>query len=229
MTDLKTLTAELAKIQKAIKAPKSQYNKFGGYYYRNCEDILEALKPLIPDGYSFMLTDEVKAVGSRYYVCAKAIFTDGNNQLFTESYAREEDSRKGFGADQLTGAASTYARKYALNGLLLIDDTKDADSNSAEQNTNEEKPAAKQAQQKQQNTPPSKQSQPVGQADEHPLKTRAKAILKEVGAIKDFGELEQYMADFNAEIGEIRKVSAKAATAIENVYEARREYLMGLS
>lgn len=121
------LYSKLEKIQKTLKAPKSQDNKFGGYKYRSCEDILEAVKPLL-DGAVVTISDTIKCVGDRIYVEASATFSDGNNQISVTAFAREPESRKGMDDSQITGAASSYARKYALNGLFLIDDTKDADA-----------------------------------------------------------------------------------------------------
>lgn len=118
---------KLLQIQKALKAPKSQFNNFGKYHYRNCEDILEALKPLLIDCY-LTITDEVVMVGSRYYIKATATFQDELEIFSVSAYAREEESKKGMDGAQVSGAASSYARKYALNGLFLIDDTKDADT-----------------------------------------------------------------------------------------------------
>lgn len=126
------LIVELVKIQKSLKAPKNQYNKFGGYKYRNCEDILEAVKPLLPNNMTVFLSDTIVTKGIesnlRYYVEATATFTDGTNKITTTAYARESETRKGMDESQITGSASSYARKYALNGLFDIDDTQDADS-----------------------------------------------------------------------------------------------------
>lgn len=127
-----TLLERLSKVQTALKAPKGQYNDFGKYKYRSCEDILEALKPLLAEqSLNLTLSDEILMVGERYYVKAIAEVnpvSDPSHRVTSFGYAREEDTRKGMGADQLTGAASSYARKYALNGLFLIDDTKDSDA-----------------------------------------------------------------------------------------------------
>jgi len=125
---MEKLVKELAKIQKELKAPKNQYNKGGGYYYRNLEDILEAVKPLMPKNISLILSDEMTCIGARYYNVATATFTDGENKIETKASARETQFRQGMDEAQITGACSSYARKYALNGLFLIDDTKDADS-----------------------------------------------------------------------------------------------------
>jgi len=120
----------LLKIQAELKAPKGQYNSFGKYNYRSCEDILEAVKPLLVKYESQLtLTDDLVGVGSRNYVKATATFTDKDGKSISVSaYAREAETRKGMDDSQVTGATSSYARKYALNGLFLIDDTKDADT-----------------------------------------------------------------------------------------------------
>lgn len=118
---------KLEAIQKHLKAPKSQFNSFGKYSYRNCDDILEAVKPLL-DGCVILLSDEPVSIGDRYYIKAIAKFTDGKDCIEVSGFAREEESKKGMDSSQLTGSTSSYARKYALNGLLLIDDSKDADS-----------------------------------------------------------------------------------------------------
>ena len=120
----------VSSIQSALKAPKGQYNKFGGYYYRSCEDIVEAVKPLLAEHKCHLiLTDEVVNIGERYYVKATArIMQDDKMLAESTGFAREAESRKGMDESQLTGACSSYARKYALNGLFAIDDTKDADT-----------------------------------------------------------------------------------------------------
>jgi hypothetical protein len=120
---------KLIEIQNKLKCPKSQYNSFGKYNYRNCEDILEAVKPLCSAaGLLLTLDDEIVCVGNRLYVKATATLKDGETSLSVSAYAREAESKKGMDEAQITGACSSYARKYALNGLFLIDDTKDADS-----------------------------------------------------------------------------------------------------
>lgn len=122
---------KLVQIQNELKAPKGRKNTFGGYKYRSCEDIMEAVKPLLRK-YAVMLTirDEVDHVGDRYYIKAIAYLEDTESDGFysVAAYAREDDQKKGMDAAQVTGASSSYARKYALNGLFLIDDTKDADT-----------------------------------------------------------------------------------------------------
>ncbi len=117
----------LSKIQKELKAPKSQFNKFGGYRYRSCEDILEAVKPLLGEAV-LTITDEIVLIGDRYYIKATATILEKPESVSVSAYARESLDRKGMDVAQITGATSSYARKYALNGLLAIDDAKDADS-----------------------------------------------------------------------------------------------------
>lgn len=122
---------KLAAIQAALKAPKSQYNEFGHYKYRKAEDILEAVKPiLIENDCTLICSDELVLVGSRYYIKATATLTDteDGSSVSTTAFAREEDEKKGMDGSQITGASSSYARKYALNGLLCIDDTADSDT-----------------------------------------------------------------------------------------------------
>ena len=122
---------KLVKVQNELKAPKSQYNSFGNYSYRNCEDILEALKPLLNEVKAIVnISDEIVLIGERYYVKATVKFIDAETGEVVEAsaMAREEETKKGMDASQLTGSTSSYARKYALNGLFAIDDTKDADT-----------------------------------------------------------------------------------------------------
>ena len=122
---------KLGIIQSKLKAPKGQYNSFGKYKYRSCEDILEAAKPLLAETKTVLsVTDRVEVVGDRIYVRAEAHLNDceDTGEITTVAYAREEESKKGMDSSQVTGAASSYARKYALNGLFCIDDNKDSDS-----------------------------------------------------------------------------------------------------
>lgn len=117
----------LNKIQKELKAPKAQKNTFGNYNYRSCEDILEAVKPLLEDA-TLTINDEVVLIGDRYYIKATATIKQGAESFSISAFAREPEGRKGMDEAQVTGATSSYARKYALNGLFAIDDTKDADT-----------------------------------------------------------------------------------------------------
>ncbi len=133
-----TTTAErLAQVQAQLKVPKAHRNQFGNYDYRNCEDILEAVKPLLhKQGLVLTISDELVMLGDRFYVRAEARLIDPSNPgggLEAWGYAREEETKKGMDASQITGSASSYARKYALNGLFCIDDTKDADSEAPQE------------------------------------------------------------------------------------------------
>lgn len=122
---------KLQGIQSSLKAPKGQTNKFGGYKYRSCEDILTALKPLLQEwGCSLVISDEMVEVGTRVYVKANATIADNDSSesISATGFAREAEIKKGMDEAQITGSASSYARKYALNGLFAIDDTKDPDA-----------------------------------------------------------------------------------------------------
>ncbi len=118
---------KLCEVQRNLNAPKGQYNSFGKYAYRNCEDILQAVKPLLGDAV-ILLNDDIQLIGDRVYVKATATFKSESEDISVTAFAREPLNKKGMDESQITGAASSYARKYALNGLLLIDDNKDADS-----------------------------------------------------------------------------------------------------
>nr|DAW87629.1 MAG TPA: ERF superfamily protein [Bacteriophage sp.] len=123
--------SKLLKCQLMLKAPKGQYNSFGKYKYRNCEDILEALKPVLNEyGCTVVITDQIISLEGRFYVQATVKFIDveSGNIIYTTGLAREPESKTGMDTSQITGASSSYARKYALNGMFAIDDTKDADS-----------------------------------------------------------------------------------------------------
>ena len=123
----KTIGERLNKIQTSLKAPKGQFNDFGKYKYRSCEDILEAVKPLL-DGARLVSNDELVLIGDRYYVKATVTLSHGQESIGATAYAREALTKKGMDESQITGTASSYARKYAANGLFCIDDTKDADT-----------------------------------------------------------------------------------------------------
>lgn len=126
-----SIYTKILKIQTNLKAPKSQYNSYGGYAYRNCEDILEALKPhLLQSNLVLTISDDIAVMGDRFYIKASVTLydIDSGESLTTHALARETQERKGMDTSQITGATSTYARKYALNGLFCIDDSKDADT-----------------------------------------------------------------------------------------------------
>lgn len=131
-----TLLQKLSKVQLELKAPKSNFNKFGGFYYRSLEDILEAVKPLLDKhGLTLTISDEPVMIGDRFYIKATARLSDGNESIEVTAYAREPQSKTKMDEAQLTGASSSYARKYCLNGLFLIDDTKDPDTNEFQEQT----------------------------------------------------------------------------------------------
>ena len=129
MSTITEFYKKVSYIQENLNAPKNQFNSFGKYNYRNAEDILLALKPLAAkNGLILLVSDSIELIGERYYVKSTASLTDGQNTVQAEAFAREALSKKGMDDGQVTGSTSSYARKYALNGLLCIDDNKDADS-----------------------------------------------------------------------------------------------------
>ena len=138
---------KISKVQDELKVPKNQYNDFGGYYYRSCEDIIQAAKPLLhANNLTMTISDELELIGDRYYIKATVTIFDIENEEKhqTNGYAREAEKKKGMDPSQITGSASSYARKYALNGIFALDDTKDADATNIHkqdkpQNRNNEK------------------------------------------------------------------------------------------
>ena len=131
---------KIVEIQRRLRAPKNQWNGFGKYSYRNCEDILEALKPLLSEyGVLVKITDEIVVIGDRFYVkaTAEAYDVETSDSIHTVAYAREPENKKGSDQSQVTGSCSSYARKYALSGLFLVDDNKDSD---VDMPVNEQKP-----------------------------------------------------------------------------------------
>lgn len=157
---MSNLTEKLIQIQKDLKAPKGQWNNYSSFYYRSAEDILEAVKPLNAEqGLLLTLADEPILIGEWHYIKATASITDGEQEKTVTAYAREAQTKKGMDDSQITGTASSYARKYALNGLYLIDDTKDADTdeyNKQNNNQNQSKPQQNPITQKQVGTIKSK-------------------------------------------------------------------------
>ena len=135
---------QLANVQHELKCNKSLYNSFGKYSYRSTELIMEAVKPLLfSNDLCLIITDSVELIGDRFYIKATAtVYNKEGEQISTTAYAREEEGKKGMDASQVTGSTSSYARKYALNGLLAIDDTKDADATNTYSVTNDSKTAA---------------------------------------------------------------------------------------
>lgn len=184
------LTQRVGDIQHKLKAPKGQYNSFGKYNYRSCEDILEGVKPLLKKhNLALLINDEIVQIGERYYVKATAKITDGREFVSATAYAREPDTKKGMDESQITGATSSYARKYALNALLCIDDTKDADTMD-----NSKKPA-QQTQETVYNWQTLKARATQGGISEDDLKHYLKETLK-VNESKDMTQ-EHYQQAFN--------------------------------
>ena len=158
-----TIYEKLSAIQEELKAPKNQYNSFGGYNYRSCEDILTAVKPICrKHRTTLILSDDLVNVGDRNYVKAKVQLQDldATEFVFVTAYAREEETKKGMDGSQITGASSSYARKYALNGLFNIDDTKDSDYT----NTGDSTPQRKASTPAKKEYPP-KQNAPTSDSD----------------------------------------------------------------
>lgn len=151
-----SIYAKLRVIQLSLIAPKNQYNNFGKYNYRSCEDILEGLKPCLQEtNTAVTVNDEIRQVGDRFYVMATATLFDceTGESVSNTAYAREEESKKGMDASQVTGATSSYARKYALNGLFCIDDVKDADTRDNRQEEAKKQQDEEQEQKKIENSP----------------------------------------------------------------------------
>ena len=163
---MKKIYSELSRIQRELKAPKNLFNKFGNYHYRNAEGILEAVKPLL-NGYVILINDEPVMIGDRFYIKATVTLTDGEESISSVAFAREDKEKKGMDGSQLTGACSTYARKYALNALLMIDDSKDSDDDSLSPKNpaNQEEP-----QEEKQFTPPPAPPQNPPQNEPEPPK-----------------------------------------------------------
>ncbi len=137
MSEELNLTQKLLNVQRDLKAPKGQFNNFGKYKYRSAEDILEAVKPLnAREGILLTISDEPMFIGDWHYIKATASITDGRDTHIVTAFARESQAKKGMDDSQITGTASSYARKYALNGMYLIDDTKDADTDEHRNQTN---------------------------------------------------------------------------------------------
>lgn len=237
-----TICQKLCAIQNELKAPKNLYNKFGGYYYRNTESILEGVKPLCAKyGATLTLTDEIVEIGNRFYVKAEAVLSDWITRanISVVAYAREEDARKNFGADQLTGSSSSYARKYALNGLFAIDDTKDADTeeqhNEAENKATGktvEKPTEKPKKQ----AKPKQEKKAPAMTNKSPLTPRTmQRVLKAQSLLLDLGvgfhqgesDYSQIVSMCGVEETSVDKLSEEEAQALLNdaylpIYEERK-------
>ena len=173
--ETKKIYEKLAKVQAELKAPKGQFNSFGKYHYRSQEDILEAVKPILSrQGMTINLTDDIVIVGERYYVKSTATVSDGTDTISVTAFAREPSEKKGMDESQITGTASSYARKYALNGLFAIDDTKDSDAEEQPKQTIETREAT---------TAP---KQPTNKLDD--------ALIKEASSLKiDLNKVATYL------------------------------------
>lgn len=210
-----TLIQKLLSVQEKLKAPKSQNNNFGKYKYRSCEDILEAVKPLnVEAGLLLTISDEIELVDGRHYVKATCRVTDGTDEIVVTASAREAGNKKGMDDAQVTGATSSYARKYALNGLYLIDDTKDAD-------TDEYARQQKRGSQKQQK-PKQNDQQSEFQENRKVTNDIMKKIAEETG--KSIQEVGSYLIhQANEKLG--RKDKALTPANIKIVYREARNML----
>lgn len=171
-----SLQESLVAIQSKLKAPKGQFNSFGKYYYRSAEDILEAVKPLLAEHNVVLnMSDRVELIGARYYIVSTAKVIKGEEEIISEGRAREDESKKGMDGAQVTGTSSSYARKYALNGLFCIDDTKDADTDEYAKQQQAPKQSAKPTPK-----PAAKPAQPAPQP--YPELDLEKALLAEAEA-----------------------------------------------
>ena len=188
-----TIFEKLVTIQQELIAPKNQYNSFGKYNYRSCEDILEGLKPCMAKVKAAVtVSDEIVFIGDRYYVKATATLHDAESDasVSNTAYAREEDNKKGMDASQVTGSTSSYARKYALNGLFCIDDVKDADSRDNRQKEAEEQKKAEAEEKKiaTQTIPAAKVSVIKGMCENDGVSPETITTLYKVKALEDLTE-----------------------------------------
>lgn len=210
---MSTLVEKIIKVQSTLKAPKNQRNNFGNYNYRSCEDILEAVKPLLAEnGLILTISDDMVMLGNRFYVKAEATITDGENKITNTAFAREEEIKKGMDASQITGAASSYARKYALNGLFCIDDTKDADATN-DHGKQEKTPAKQTAKGKETNFNDELVKKRVAQC--------MASIEKHEGKYEDNGEEYRKVANFANKVYELGY--QKEANEIIAALEAKTE------
>lgn len=198
------LLQHLAQIQSELKAPKGQRNTFGMYNYRSCEDILEAVKPLLTErGLVLLITDDIVQIGERYYVRATATIYDADGSYISNSaLAREEAVKKGMDASQITGATSSYARKYALNGLFAIDDTKDADAT----NKGQDEPK-----------PTTESQQPIAFTDEIRTALAKAQTVQEL--VETFGRLPQALR----ESAEVKSYCAQLKSNLETPQPATQK------
>ena len=204
----KAFWAKLAKVQAELKAPKSQYNSFGKYKYRSCEDILEAVKPILRDnGMTLTIYDSVELIGERFYIKATATLTDAESTCSTEctAYAREDADKKDMDGSQITGTASSYARKYCLNGLFLIDDTKDADTDEFKRQQ-EKKP------------------EQVGAIQAAAMRKRIEALSKKDTAEGKADDVAWFVKKVtNGRTNDVTKITVQELTALNGVITKKEE------
>ncbi|HHY9708582.1 TPA: ERF family protein [Escherichia coli] len=203
------LHKKLWTIQQTLNAPKGQYNKFGGYSYRSAEDILEAVKPLLQN-VTLMVSDEIVLIGDRYYVKATATLSDGEDSISATAFAREEKEQKGMTAGQLTGATSSYARKYALNGLFCIDDAKDLDTDAYAKQTGQ--------QPRQQKAPPKQQKKAPPNPDE---------VLARFCDAASKAPDEKALKDIFAKCWKLLPIDSEQRQKAQDVYGIRKAELNG--
>lgn len=206
------LHKKLWTIQQTLNAPKNQRNNFGGYNYRSAEDILEAVKPLLQN-ITLTVSDEIVLIGNRYYVKATATLSDGEDAISVTAYAREEESKKGMDSSQLTGATSSYARKYALNGLFCIDDAKDPDTDAYAKQTNQ--------QPRQQKTPPKQQPQQQ-KAQPNPDEVLAR-FCDAAAKAPD----EKSLKDIFAKCWKLLPIDSEQRQKAQDCYQIRKDELNG--
>lgn len=206
------LHKKLWTIQQTLNAPKGQYNKFGGYSYRSAEDILEAVKPLLQN-VTLMVSDEIVLIGDRYYVKATATLSDGEDSISATAFAREEKEQKGMTAGQLTGATSSYARKYALNGLFCIDDAKDLDTDAYAKQTGQQP-------RQQKNTP--KQQPQQQKAPPNPDEVLAR-FCDAAAKAQD----EKALKDIFAKCWKLLPIDSEQRQKAQDCYQIRKDELNG--
>lgn len=210
------LHKKLWAIQQTLNAPKGQYNKFGGYSYRSAEDILEAVKPLLQN-VTLMVSDEIVLIGDRYYVKATATLSDGEDSISATAFAREEKEQKGMTAGQLTGATSSYARKYALNGLFCIDDAKDLDTDAYAKQTGQ--------QPRQQKNPPKQQPNQKPQQQKAP--PNPDEVLARFCDAAAKAQDEKALKDIFAKCWKLLPVDSEQRQKAQDVYGIRKAELNG--
>ncbi|EPC0065493.1 ERF family protein [Escherichia coli] len=206
------LHKKLWTIQQTLNAPKGQYNNFGKYSYRSAEDILEAVKPLLQN-ITLMVSDDIVLIGDRYYVKATATVSDGEDSISATAFAREELELKGMTAGQITGATSSYARKYALNGLFCIDDAKDADTDAFSKQTGQ--------QPRQQKNPPKQQPQQQ-KAPPNPDEVLAR-FCDAAAKAQD----EKALKDIFAKCWKLLPIDSEQRQKAQDCYQIRKDELNG--